>query len=325
MNLINSKTMKNKFTFLTRFSLAIAAMACFGQLSAQSNLTLTTGIQADSDDAEERGLNALSNPGLMDLGSSDIELVEDGNDGNQFIGLRFANLNLPKDAIIDSAFIQFTVDETDTGATTIVFKVEDADNSPTFTATTSNISSRTPSSDSVIWNNIPAWGARQVATQNQKTPNLSSLLSRIITRPNWTTGSPITFLVTGTGERTAEAHNGTGVESAQLIVHYTAPVTSAFAITTGDDDAEQDALSGAMDLTSSDLEFTTDGSSLQIVGMRFQNVSIPNGSIITAAHIQFQVDETNTNDTVILLGQQKTLTIQLNMPLPQTTFRVEHF
>ena len=92
--------MKNKFTFLTRFSLAIAAMAFFGQLNAQSNLSLTTVILTDSDDAEERGLNALSNPGLMDLGSSDIELVQDGNDGNQFIGLRFANLNLPKDAII---------------------------------------------------------------------------------------------------------------------------------------------------------------------------------------------------------------------------------
>ena len=290
--------MKNKFTLLTRFSLVIAAMTCFGQLNAQSNLSLTTGIQADSDDAEERGLNALSNPGLMDLGSSDIELVEDGNDGNQFIGLRFANLNLPKDAIIDSAFIQFTVDETNSGATTIVFKVEDADNSPTFTAATSNISSRTESSDSVIWGNIPAWGTRQVATPDQKTPDLSTLLSRIITRPNWATGNPITFLITGVGERTAEAHNGTGAESAQLMVYYTAPVTSTFAITTGDDDAEQDAQSGAMDLSSSDLELTTDGSSLQIIGMRFQNVNIPNGSVITDAHIQFQVDETNSTDTV---------------------------
>lgn len=137
--------MKNRFTFLGKFSLALIALACFGQLNAQSNLILTTKIQADSDDAEEQGLNG-SSPGTIDLTSSDIELVEDGNDGNQFVGLRFASLNLPKDAIIDSAFIQFTVDETNTGATTVIFKVEDIDSSATFSSTNGDISSRNVSS-----------------------------------------------------------------------------------------------------------------------------------------------------------------------------------
>ncbi|MFT6166590.1 MAG: secreted PhoX family phosphatase [Vicingaceae bacterium] len=290
--------MKKRFTFLGRMALAAGAFLCMSHLHAQNNLILQTGIQADSDDAEERGLNATSGVGQMDLTSSDIELVVDGSDGNQFVGLRFATVNLPKNAIIDSAFIQFTVDEIDAGSTSVTIKTEDSDSSATFTTAAFNISSRATSTDSVMWNNIAAWNTVGVKTNDQRSTNISSLVSSMINRPGWNQGNPITLLITGTGERTAEAHNGTGAESAELIVYYSAPITTVFPIVSGNDDAEQDVLTGAMDLTSTDLEFTTDGSSTQAIGLRFQNVSIPQGSVIQSAFIQFQVDETNSTDTV---------------------------
>tara|TARA_B110000503_G_scaffold45867_1_gene74956 strand:+ start:12009 stop:16472 length:4464 start_codon:yes stop_codon:yes gene_type:complete len=290
--------MKKSFTFLGRMALAAGAFLCMSHLHAQNNLILQTGIQADSDDAEERGLNATSGVGQMDLTSSDIELVVDGSDGNQFVGLRFATVNLPKNAIIDSAFIQFTVDEIDAGSTSVTIKTEDSDSSATFTTAAFNISSRATSTDSVMWNNIAAWNTVGVKTNDQRSTNISSLVSSMINRPGWNQGNPITFLITGTGERTAEAHNGTGAQSAELIVYYSAPITTVFPIVSGNDDAEQDVLTGAMDLTSTDLEFTTDGSSIQAIGLRFQNVSIPQGSVIQSAFIQFQVDETNSTDTV---------------------------
>jgi hypothetical protein len=56
------------------------------------------------------------------------------------------------------------------------------------------------------------------------------------------------------------------------------------------DDAEE-AQSGAVDLTSSDLELTEDGTRVQTIGMRFALRSIPRGATIDHAWVQFQVDE----------------------------------
>src|SRR5690606_23056337 len=61
---------------------------------------------------------------------------------------------------------------------------------------------------------------------------------------------------------------------------------------------------GGMDLSSSDLELTADGSSIQAIGTRFANISIPQGSQILEAYVQFTVDEVNTTgdiDVVIAL------------------------
>ena len=77
------------------------------------------------------------------------------------------------------------------------------------------------------------------------------------------------------------------------------------------DDAEEEATSGAMYDNSSDLElvyddFVTDN---QLIGMRFTNVTIPQGAIITRAYIQFQVDETKANDPCNLyIFQENNLT-----------------
>lgn len=288
--------MKKTFTYLRKCTLIALALFGASELSAQRNQISISQITADSDDAEEMGTNG-SSPGTMDLTSSDIELVVDGNDGNQFVGLRFSSLNLPKNAVIDSAFLQFTVDEINTGATSVIIKVEDNDSSVTFSNTAFDISSRVSSSDSVLWSNIPAWSTAQVKTLDQRSTDVSSLVNRIMQRNGWNPGNPITFLITGTGERTAEAHRGNGNESVELIVHYSTPISSNFAVTNGNDDAEEDLTNGAMDLTSSDIELTTDGQD-QAIGIRFSNVTIPQGSIITKAYLQFQVDEVSTTGNV---------------------------
>ena len=64
-------------------------------------------------------------------------------------------------------------------------------------------------------------------------------------------------------------------------------------VAAGEDDSEEKVASGSIDLTSSDLEITEEGGpdDNQLVGMRFNNVSIAQGTIITSAYVQFQVDE----------------------------------
>jgi hypothetical protein len=78
-----------------------------------------------------------------------------------------------------------------------------------------------------------------------------------------------------------------------------ADVTSAAVIEVrvadGNDDCEEDVATGAIDIGSSDLEITEEGEPAlnQLVGIRFQNVGIPQGAVITSAYVQFQVDETD--------------------------------
>lgn len=75
-------------------------------------------------------------------------------------------------------------------------------------------------------------------------------------------------------------------------------VTVAVRAAASSDDAEE-ASAGSVDLTSSDLEFTTDGSKVQTVGMRFPGVPVPPGATILEAWIQFEVDEASTDSTTL--------------------------
>ena len=68
------------------------------------------------------------------------------------------------------------------------------------------------------------------------------------------------------------------------------------------DDAEESA-TGVVNLVSSDLELTRDAST-QTVAMRFNGITIPAGARITAAHIQFAVDEANAEVTTLSITGQ---------------------
>ena len=103
--------------------------------------TLSVRVADGNDDAEEH----LNEGNGIDLGSSDLEIgAEGGGSDAQLIGLRFLDIDIPRGATINSAHIQFTVDETDnetqTGPIQIFGELGD---SLAFTSATGDISSRT--------------------------------------------------------------------------------------------------------------------------------------------------------------------------------------
>ena len=73
------------------------------------------------------------------------------------------------------------------------------------------------------------------------------------------------------------------------------------------DDVEED-LAGAMYITSSDLELGNDPdfNGDQTVGLRFQNVAIPQGAMITAAYLEFETDETGSSLTTVTIAAEAT-------------------
>lgn len=69
--------------------------------------------------------------------------------------------------------------------------------------------------------------------------------------------------------------------------------TFSVRIATGNDDAEEALSSGTMYLTSSDLELVYDSfvSDDQIIGLRFNGISLPANATVVNAYLQFEVDE----------------------------------
>ncbi|BDD05217.1 hypothetical protein AUTU_27000 [Aureibacter tunicatorum] len=274
--------------------------------------TFEKRINSSMDDVEE------SSSGSMYTNSSDLELVADGSKGNQRIGMRFTGVNIPQGATITNAYIQFTVDETNTGSTSLTIKAQNTDNAGAFSSSSNNVSSRSLTSSSVSWN--PAgWSSVGASGADQRTPNLASILQPVIGRSGWNSGNSLVVVVTGTGERTAEAYDGSSSNAPLLHIEYTVggssnpdpdpdpdpnptvTVEKSVRVSTGNDDAEE-AQSGAMYLNSSDLELVYDthqSAGNQHVGIRFNNHQIPAGAQIEEAYIQFTVDETKYSSGVL--------------------------
>ncbi|HEY8060716.1 MAG TPA: hypothetical protein VID94_18250, partial [Acidimicrobiales bacterium] len=107
-----------------------------------------------------------------------------------------------------NAYVQFETDETTSAATPLLVRGQAADNATTFTTATSNLSSRPRTTAGVSWSPA-AWPTRQVAGPDQRTPDLSSVLTEITGRAGWTAGNSLALIVTGSGSRVAEAFDGT--------------------------------------------------------------------------------------------------------------------
>lgn len=186
--------------------------------------TISANILASTDDAEEVGAagpDASGNAtGDLDLGSSDLELVDDNgwNGAGQHVGMRFANLNIPQGATVTNAYLEFTSKYNDESeVTSIEFRAEDADHSSTFSNTPMNISSRPTTESAVAWNEIAQWTE---AGGKYASPDLSSLIEEVIAREGWSTGNALSIIATGSGERTAQSYDNSPETAPKLIIEY---------------------------------------------------------------------------------------------------------
>ncbi len=168
-------------------------------------------VAANSDDAEEDA------SGLMDLGSSDLELVYDHS--NQTVGMRFNGIDIPQGSTITWAYVQFQVDETDSEATDLIIEGEASDNATTFVSSNGNISSRPRTTASAAWS-PPPWMSIGEAGYDQRTPDIAPVIQEIVDRPGWASGNSLAIIITGTGHRTAESYNGDPSGAPLLHVEY---------------------------------------------------------------------------------------------------------
>ncbi len=193
-----------------------------GYINITTGGTVSVVISSGNDDAEEERTGGGA--GDMYLNSSDLEI---GNDGGteQYVGLRFRNINIPQGAIITNAYLRFRADETDfaTSQLNIYIAGEDIDDASTFTNAQNNISSRNFTTNQVTWpdGSVPQWNSGSM----YNTPDISAVVQEIVDRSGWTNNNDMAYFLWSdlgeSSERVADSYEG-GFP-AELIIDWIAP------------------------------------------------------------------------------------------------------
>ncbi len=286
-------------------------LCCLLAYVSQAQQTLSVRITAANDDLEEYlpGANQTKTVGTMDAGSSDVELGNEaaGNIDPQLVGLRFANITIPKGALITNAYLKFTVDATNKNTDPCNLHIfgQAADNPLTFDPSVNfNISSRPRLTDSIAWNIATgSWATVGQSGADQTSTNIAALVQQLVNRTGWASGNAMAFFIKGSGLREAETFDKSVTNCPQLVIEYLMPTVLTKRIAAINDDLEEwlpgsVKTVGTLDAGSSDLELGAESAGNvdpQICGVRFTDLAIPKNSRILNAYIQFTVDATNKN------------------------------
>ncbi|MBV7330061.1 hypothetical protein KFU94_17810 [Chloroflexi bacterium TSY] len=225
--LIDASDTEITFRFLTRTGVEIDRYSIGSSLTAPTPTPISTAtntieirIDRGDDDVEEDVSN-----GSMNFTSSDLELVNELNESikTQLIGLRFNNLQIPQGASISAAYLEFEVDEIDNSSTSLILRAQAIDDAPAFRASNYNLSKRALTSAATNWS-VPKWDAMDV---KHRTPDLSTVIEEVISRPGWRIGNSLVIVISGSGRRVAESYNGEATAASLLHVGFSlAPVVA---------------------------------------------------------------------------------------------------
>lgn len=166
---------------------------------------------ASSDDAEQE------NDEIDSLFDDDIDTGWEGDPEDFNIltcGLRFQNIQLPKGAQIDSAYIEVFSHEAKTAEDVAELTIfgDDVDNAVTFTED-ALITDRTYTNAEVEWTVAEEWGL----WTPHRTPDLSNIVQEVVDRDGWEAGNAIAFIIEGRNQGASEVENAREFESYENI------------------------------------------------------------------------------------------------------------
>ena len=215
-----------KFKLSTIFCLITLLLLVFTLPQPAQASTIEVRVSTGNDDAEERS------DGRMNRGSNDLELINCSSRGDQIVGIRFQNVQVPQGYTITNAYIEFSADETNNiDPSNLTIYGHDIDDAPYFSSSRYDISSRTTTSASVSWS-PEAW---TTVHERYQSPDISSIVQEIVNRGGWSAGNKMVFIIksTGSGRRVAESYNGYSSQAPLLHIEFTAANIHTITATAG--------------------------------------------------------------------------------------------
>ena len=156
-----------------------------------STQTVRVSINKGSDDA---GTNPT--PCVSNATDNEVYLGACFNGSDITSGFRFENIEIPRGANIESAYVHFTADGTYTVPVQVRIYGEASGNPLTYSASNPPaIRSTTSESNSVLWDITDTWSLGEPRT----TPDISSVIREIVSRGYWNSGQPISIIVKNAG------------------------------------------------------------------------------------------------------------------------------
>ena len=235
-----------------------------------STANISERVDSTNEDAEEN-----ISDGDMTRYDNDLDFRTSGS--TELAGVLFDGLSLPANSIIEHAYLDFWIKDKKTSTTNVVIKGFDTDNPSDFSNSDYDISSRTKTSASVTWTGLPA------ANKNKKitSPDIKDIVQEIVSRgctvapaaapvnTNCTFGEDkMGFIITTTtGSRSVKSRDNSSSKAPRLRIEYTTATTVA---SPGDE---------------------------QIIGLRFEDIKIPQGATITDASLVFTPSDDGTGAT----------------------------
>lgn len=254
---------------------------------------LITPIVQSSDDATERSGSVSLNSSSLTLSAGPEQVIT---------GLRYQMLNIPQGATITSAYLRFTSRGYDASATTINIAAELTANATTFTSSQQNISSRTQTSNQVIWDQENDWPS---VGDTVASIDFSSVIQEVVDLADWCGGNNLNIILTAQGlsassNRLADSFEQGGGLSPQLVVVY--DETTATGCITGDLTYQIDSQSNNAEeryngYQSTGSELTFNANSNDYIGLRFRNIALPQGAVVSNAYLEFTAYQNSYNNS----------------------------
>ena len=184
--------------------------------------SLSYQVSSQANNAEER------NDGYQSTGS---ELTFQ-NYYNAYIGMRFQNVAVPKNATIQNAYIEFTAysDKSGSGAS-LTFSAANEDDADDFSPYSRYLLRDKAKTSAVTWSNIPNWKRNN----KYQSPDLKNAIQPVFNRSGWQSGNDLMLIVSNiAGNRGAYTYNGQPSGAARLVIEYQGNATPGSVATVRD-------------------------------------------------------------------------------------------
>jgi len=143
-----------------------------------------------------------SNTGTIDISSNPLGTVDAVDEWYAF---RFQNVTIAPGSTINTAVLSVVCGGNTTDEPLHLFYGHDHDNAPVLTTGANDISARTKTTATVLWNNTDLG-----APGTFSPPDMAAIVQEIIDRPGWASGNAIVIFCNGNADGTRDLAVGNG-------------------------------------------------------------------------------------------------------------------